>query len=353
MAWYDDVLKTIQQPFEGVGDAFSEMNLLGASVPESFKMMKDSGLLGEKEYQSAVDKANSRGTRNALLKGLIAYGTQDFNKGYGSALDARYLRTPALVGMNESQKALDQLPTDVATKYQMAGLKRTADDAATRAAYVKELKSGKYGEFTDAELDLAGSMTIPQLVDMKKGKNPQFKTLIDDQGLSQDYIVKGPDVTNWIPVGSKRQEDSTVMKDPGKASSEQAFLQIKNGSLGFEPTNPQLLAIAANNVASVAKLIQQQYLDAGQDVSLAQVQNEAIQLLKESEAYKEAPAFYKGGSEQYDSEKFINYANKKYNASIQNNKSSGEVIQLSNGNIFKTGVGELKLLPDGTYQKVK
>ena len=323
MAWYDDVLKTVQQPFEGVGDAFSEMNLLGASVPESFEMMKDSGLLGEKEYQSAVDKANARGTRNALLKGLIAYGTQDFNKGYGSALDPRYLRTPALVGMNESQKALDKLPKDVATQYQMAGLKRTADDAATRAAYVKELRSGKYGEFTDAEKDLAGSMSTPQLVDMIKGKNLQFKTLVDDQGLSQDYIVKGPDVKNWTPVGSKRQLDSTIIKDPGRALPEQAFLQIENGALGFQPSDPKLSALASGDVASVTRLLQQRYSDVGKQISLAELQNEAIKMLQESKAYKKAPAWYTGGSEEYNSEEYINYVNKKIGVPQQSNQSGG------------------------------
>ena len=74
--WYEQLLNSAQKPFEGVGDSFSEMNFLGASVPESFKMMKSSGLLGDKEYQSAVDKANASGTRNAIIKGIIDYGTR-------------------------------------------------------------------------------------------------------------------------------------------------------------------------------------------------------------------------------------------------------------------------------------
>ena len=343
MAWYDDVLKTVQQPFEGVGDAFSEMNLLGASVPESFEMMKDSGLLGEKEYQSAVDKANARGTRNALLKGLITYGTQDFSKGYGSALDPRYLRAPALTAMNESQKALDRLPKDVATQYQMAGLKRTADDAATRAAYVKELKSGKYGEFTEAQLDLAGSMTTPQLVDMIQGKSPQFKTLVDDQGLSQDYIVKGPDVTNWIPVGSKRQEDNIIPKDSGRALTDVSYISLDENLLGFKPKNNELRITAASDIASMTRSIQKDAADKGISMPLPEARNKALTLFKESKAYKPAASLFeklsgqrpqltgsKSGEEEYNAEEYINYYNAQRNSNTGNQSAtSTDVVKVT------------------------
>jgi len=333
--WYEQLLGAVQKPFEGVGDSFSDLNFLGGSVPESFKMMKDSGLLGDKEYQSAIDKANTTGTRNAILKGLISYGTQDFNKGYGSAFDRRYLREPALTAMSESQKALNKLPTDVATQYQMAGLKRTADDASTRAAYVQALKSGKYGEFTDAQLDLAGSMTTPQLVDMIQGKSPQFKTLIDDQGLSQDYIVKGPDVKNWIPVGSKRQEDNIIPKDSGRALIEDAYINLDENFLGFKPENSTLKLTAASDIGSIARSIQKDAADNGMSMSMSEAKNKALTLFKESKAYRPATSLFeklsgqrpqltgsKSGEEEYSAEEYIKYYNAQRNNNTGNQSST-------------------------------
>tara|TARA_R110000803_G_scaffold61313_1_gene121106 strand:+ start:515 stop:1624 length:1110 start_codon:yes stop_codon:yes gene_type:complete len=369
MAWYDDVLKTVQKPFEGVGDAFSEMNLLGASVPESFEMMKSSGLLGEKEYQSAVDKANARGTRNALLKGLIAYGTQDFNKGYGSALDARYLRTPALVGMNESQKALDRLPKDVATQYQMAGLKRTADDAATKAAYVTALKSGKYGEFTEAQMDAAGAMSLPQLVDLTQGQGVTYQNVVKD-GKTQRYAVpKGKLIDenkdgigdNWQKVGDAYTSREQQLIPAGSQSAfKNNLVGINAGVLGFEPTNPKLIYQAASDMSNVSQQFKKEA--AMQNINLNDADSNLLarQAMIDSKAFQENNFGFDGG-ELYDTETYLKYirANKDKilsevgGASQSNNQSSGEVIQLSNGNIFKTGVGELKLLPDGTYQKVK
>ena len=46
-------------------------------------------------------------------------------------------------------------------------------------------------------------------------------------------------------------------------------------------------------------------------------------MLQESKAYKKAPAWYTGGSEEYNSEEYINYVNKKIRVPQQSNQSGG------------------------------
>lgn len=367
--WYEQLLGAVQKPFEGVGDSFSDLNFLGASVPESFKMMKSSGLLGDKEYQSAIDQANSRGTRNAILKGLISYGTQDFNKGYGSAFDRRYLQKPALTAMSESQKALNKLPTDVATQYQMAGLKRTSDDATTKAAYVKALKSGKYGEFTDAQMDAAGAMSLPQLVDLTQGEGVTYQNVVKG-GMTQRYAApKGRLIDenkdgigdNWQKVGDAyTSREQQLIPGGSQSAFKNNLVGINSGVLGFEPTNPKLVYQAASDMSNVSQQFKKEAALQNIIINDAQSNYLARQAMIDSKAFQENNFGFDGG-ELYDTKTYLDYitANKDKilsqvgGASQSSNQSSGSPIELSNGNIFKPGVGELKLLPNGTYQKVK
>jgi len=77
MAWYDRLLGTASKPFAGVGESFEDLNIFGASVPESFKQMNTAGLLGpgviKKESVMLLYKAYYLLVLKTLTKELEVY----------------------------------------------------------------------------------------------------------------------------------------------------------------------------------------------------------------------------------------------------------------------------------------
>ena len=128
MAWYDDLLSKENNPLAGVGDSFKNINLFGAEVPEQFTQMREAGLLTPEAYTTAVNKADKSSKRNAIIQGLLAYGSQDFNRNTGSILP--YLTKPIAVAMNAAQKEYDVLPTQVTNLSALKEMKRKQDSTA-------------------------------------------------------------------------------------------------------------------------------------------------------------------------------------------------------------------------------
>lgn len=128
MAWYDDLLSKENNPLAGVGDSFKDINLFGAEVPEQFTQMREAGLLTPEAYTTAVNKADKSSKRNAIIQGLLAYGSQDFNRNTGSILP--YLTKPIAVAMNAAQKEYDVLPTQVTNLSALKEMKRKQDSTA-------------------------------------------------------------------------------------------------------------------------------------------------------------------------------------------------------------------------------
>ena len=161
-----DLLRKAKKPFEGVGETFSELNLLGSSVPESFKQMRDVGLLDTNAYNDAVAKADKRGKRNALIQGALRFGLQDFNKNVGSAFNPVYLKSPLLSAIDASQKSYDQLPTNAMKNIQFSEFKRKKDLETSRLAMIEKLKTSP--NISDEERQMLPYMTTPQVVEASK-----------------------------------------------------------------------------------------------------------------------------------------------------------------------------------------
>lgn len=179
-----DLLRKAKKPFEGVGETFSELNLLGSSVPESFKQMKDVGLLDTNAYNDAVAKADKRGKRNALIQGALRFGLQDFNKNVGSAFNPVYLKSPLLSAVDASQKSYDQLTPNFVNKIKLTDMKRNIDQ---KNSVKNILDKGLYDPDTNTfnstivnDLIKTGDITNANAIDSMIQRNKAaIKTLAD------------------------------------------------------------------------------------------------------------------------------------------------------------------------------
>ena len=164
MAWYDDLLSKENNPLAGVGDSFKNINLFGAEVPEQFTQMREAGLLTPEAYTTAVNKADKSSKRNAIIQGLLAYGSQDFNRNTGSILP--YLTKPIAVAMNAAQKEYDVLPSQVTNLAALKEMKRKQDSAT---AANKIMETGLYQTNKDKD----GNLSLDVNYDIL---NESFKT---------------------------------------------------------------------------------------------------------------------------------------------------------------------------------
>jgi len=344
-----DLLRKAKKPFEGVGETFSELNLLGSSVPESFKQMKDVGLLSEQDYTDAVAKADKRGKRNALIQGALRFGLQDFDKNVGSAFNPVYLKSPLLSAVDASQKAYDQLPVDAKNKYALDTFKRGVDAEARKAQLINQIKNAPKGTYNPDQVALVDSMTTAQLIAMVTGqdrKNPQYVKFVQPSGKTQSYLVQGdpakdenndniPD--DFIPQGEPFFSTEQRIGDPTALNYKTIMADIinkKNPTFGFVPNSNNKIAIA-NDIEAVAKQIQKI-----QKVNTADAQNQAIELFKDSNALRRGKIL--GADELYDSNKFLNFTKEKLNnAAPPNIDTSTNIIKVNS-------VEEAKALPKGT-----
>ena len=171
--YFTNLMKDFENPFTGVGDSFKDLNILGASAPEEFKAMKTAGLLSDTEYQDAINKADTRGKRSAIIQGLLGFGLQNFDKGYGSAFDPRYLKAGLAAAIPAAQKPFDKLASNTMNIEKLKEFKAAKDKEVSRLAMIKDFQSGKYGTvedgtFTKEEMALFPQLGIAQMYDMVK-----------------------------------------------------------------------------------------------------------------------------------------------------------------------------------------
>ena len=83
----------------------------------------------------------------------------------------------------------------------------------------------------------------------------------------------------------------------------------KDPILGFVPNATNSVTIA-NDIAAIAKQLQQIKKQKGNPINSADAQNQAIQLFKDSKSLENPNVF--GMGEKYNRDKFINFANEKF-----------------------------------------
>jgi hypothetical protein len=147
MATYFDFMQNIKNPFTGAIDAITDpvdeggINIFGAGVNKEFEAMKTAGLLTDQQYKDAVEQADMRSKRSGIIQGLLGYGLQNFDKGYGSAFDPRYLKTGLASAIPAAQKPFDELAPNVMNIEKLKSFKRDTE----KGAKVREiLKKGFY-----------------------------------------------------------------------------------------------------------------------------------------------------------------------------------------------------------------
>lgn len=166
--YFTDLMKDFQNPFTGVGDSFKNLNIVGAEVPKEFEAMKAAGLLSNEAYDKAVSQADTRSKRDFIMEGLLGYGLQDFNKGYGSALDLRYLKAGLAAGLPAAQKPFDKLAPNAMNLEKLKTFKATKDKEVNRLAMVAKIKGNS--NLTEAEREMVDFMSMPELIAASKPK---------------------------------------------------------------------------------------------------------------------------------------------------------------------------------------
>lgn len=359
--YFTNLMKDFQNPFTGVGDSFKDLNILGASAPEEFKAMKTAGLLSDTEYQDAINKADTRGKRSAIIQGLLGFGLQNFDKGYGSAFDPRYLKAGLAAAIPAAQKPFDKLASNTMNIEKLKEFKAAKDKEVSRLAMIKDFQSGTYGTvedgtFTKEQMALFPQLGIAQMYDMVKPnvyapsnlkklqfdlskltpgtksynetqgaitkltkKDPSslaFQNVVKD-GRTQKYQVpKGPFGNdennngvpdNWNPVGeSYISEEQRDIPTAPRSLLNSTIFRVKSGAIGFEPEiGDKRIYPASSDVSAVAEQIGEIARKSGNPINDSKKINQAIEYLKESGALVEEKLF--GGDKPYDSKKFLDY----------------------------------------------
>jgi hypothetical protein len=113
----------------------------------------------------------------------------------------------------------------------------------------------------------------------------------------------------------------------------------KNPTFGFVPNVTNSFTIA-NDIAALAKQLQQIRKQEGNPISSPDAQNQVIQIFKDSNALRRGQIL--GADELYDRNKFINFANEKLNnVAPPNIDTSTDIIKVNS-------VEEAKALPKDT-----
>lgn len=237
MAWYDDILNKASNPLAGVGESISNLNLFGAEVPEQFTQMRDAGLLGEGAYEAAIADADKRSKRDAIIQGLLAYGSQDFNRNTGSIIP--YLTKPVAVAMSAAQKPYDKLSTNAMRNIELSEFKRKQDLETDRLSMIEKLKSNP--NISDEERQMLPFMTTPQLVEAIKPTTYKAPTT-DEVYFTKDgveYIqeqVFNPSTGTYSNKGEPRvrfKPTEYKPSNPTKTQEELIKVKLKNAFPGL------------------------------------------------------------------------------------------------------------------------
>ena len=369
MANYFDFMKDLKNPFAGMGKSITDplakggLSILGSEVPEEYAAYENAGLLGPGVYDKSIAAAKTRGNRNAVIQGLLKFGTQNFNKGVGSIFNPAYLGDPLITAMNASQKQFDKLAPNAMNLEKLKTFKATKDKEVNRLAMVAKIKSNP--NLTEAEREMVDFMSMPELIAASKPKihkaptkgereynengvqmvqdqlwnstdkafvdretpprrkwqqkaapvpkNPQFQNLVNEAGLTQRWQVVGDNLkdTNndnvpdeWIPRGEpyKSREQKDNIKSAGK-SLQMASLGIVSSELGFKPLDSKLMLAASYDLAQAAQQIKVEAASNDEFISDAESLNRAKEQMITSGAYTENSTF--GPDEAYDRNKFL------------------------------------------------
>ena len=174
MANYFDFMKDLKNPFAGMGKSITDplakggLSILGSEVPEEYAAYENAGLLGPGVYDKSIAAAKTRGNRNAVIQGLLKFGTQNFNKGVGSIFNPAYLGDPLITAMNASQKQFDKLAPNAMNLEKLKTFKATKDKEVNRLAMVAKIKSNP--NLTEAEREMVDFMSMPELIAASKPK---------------------------------------------------------------------------------------------------------------------------------------------------------------------------------------
>lgn len=281
MANYFDFLKNMTNPFEGVIDTITKpvdeggINILGASAPKEFEAMKTAGLLTNEEYQDALNKADMRSKRNAIVQGLLGYGLQDFNKGYGSAFDPRYLKTGLASAIPAARKPFDELAPNVMNIEKLKTFKRDSDkDAKVREILAGGIyQDGKFNTSVIDDLIKAGDYKTADLIStIITKKQAAIKTLADTHERKEGkggviyYTPKGDSVYGVYMLDKSGNivaaPEGYVAKPDIRPVGEGGLYDIdkKEQVVGGTPSLPKATkTIPKGQVVEVKKLIQGLY----------------------------------------------------------------------------------------------
>ena len=364
MATYFDFMQNIKNPFTGAIDAITDpvdeggINIFGAGVNKEFEAMKTAGLLTDQQYNDAIKKADIRSKRSGIIQGLLGFGLQNFDKGYGSAFDPRYLKAGLASAIPAAQKPFDKLSSNVMNIETLKTFKAAKDKEVSRLAMIKAFQSGKYGTvedgtFTKKEMALFPQLDIAQMYDMIKPKTPTslaFQNVVKD-GKTQKYQVpKGPFgddkdkdgvPDNWKPVGeSYISEEQRDIPTAPKSLFNSTIFKIKNGAIGFEPSVKTIYSSSVD-VSAVAEQLGEIARKSGNPINDAEKVNKAIEYLKESEALVEGS--FIGANESYDSKKFLDYVDEQIDKS---KTTSSETKNSFKEEIFEIKGKKYKTLPN-------
>lgn len=364
MANYFDFMQNIKNPFTGAIDAITDpvdeggINIFGAGVNKEFEAMKTAGLLTDQQYKDAVEQADIRSKRSGIIQGLLGFGLQNFDKGYGSAFDPRYLKRGLAAAIPAAQKPFDKLSSNVMNIETLKTFKAAKDKEVSRLAMIKDFQSGKYGTvedgtFTKEEMALFPQLGIAQMYDMIKPKIPvalSFQNVVGRDNKTQKYQVpKGPFgddkdgdgvPDNWMPVGESyiSREQRDIPTAP-KSLLNSTIFRISKGAIGFEPS-VETIYPAASDVSAVAEQLGEIARKSGNPINDSEKMNKAIEYLKESGALVEGRGFSK---DSYDSKTFLNYVDEQIDKS---KTTSSETKNSFKEEIFEIKGKKYKTLPN-------
>tara|TARA_R110000822_G_scaffold188461_1_gene327554 strand:+ start:853 stop:1926 length:1074 start_codon:yes stop_codon:yes gene_type:complete len=357
MAWYDRLLGTASKPFAGVGESFEDLNIFGASVPESFKQMNTAGLLGPGVYEAAIADADKKGKRDAIVQGLLSFGTQNFNKGVGSIFNPAYLAKPLGTAIESAQKPYDELSPNVMNLEKLKEFKRTSDrdknvqKVLTDGLYKKTV--GKDGKISfDVDYDIVDTLiqegdvsTAKDISGILSSRAARLASMKDNYKIFQEgdtlyYAAKDGSGTykatkkGLVPKDYEEKRED-IIPDKGDL---QAFNTQLHGKLSSENKKIDKAALIpiTSGIYDIARRNYQNRSAEDADKTLVDFGYDAL-----NNKYKESPPAWWFGSTSYDPK--TSYS--------QENPFSGTAEQIKNS----VKVGDYYINPNDNkvYKKLR
>jgi|TARA_R110000803_G_scaffold17556_2_gene47336 hypothetical protein len=233
--YFTDLMKDFENPFIGVGDSFKGLNILGAEVPQEFEALKSAGLLSDEEYTKQVNAADTRGKRSAIIKGLLSFAGQNFNKNQGTIFSPQYLSKPLLTAMDASQKSFDKLAPAAMNIEKLKEFKRTKDKTQSLADIMAKgmFNDGKFNDKIVGNLykegHLAEANTVAAMIARSKAA---IKTLKDTHTLKKgkDGIFYQIPLLEGLPT-YVQNSDNGMLEVTDKYLPEKQIRSVGEGGL--------------------------------------------------------------------------------------------------------------------------